>query len=179
MDQGLLKRNPSMTQEEFSTHWFTKHAPLIVPFFLDLGVQHYEQVRSPLLSSQLRFSSVHLTRPKQMHGPLTATSPTFTTLVSTYDGAAGMPSQSDLQNFPPPSLAKWKLAYYREVILVDERHFLVSEAMQHIHRVPPMTVEGERNVVIHDGKCLINVPESVWEVWRSYEAKGCAEEKET
>jgi hypothetical protein len=47
MDQGLLKRNPSMTREEFSTHWFTKHAPLIVPFFLDLSVQHYEQVRSP------------------------------------------------------------------------------------------------------------------------------------
>lgn len=157
MDQGLLKRNPSMTREEFSTHWFTKHAPLIVPFFLDLGVQHYEQI----------------------HGPLTTTSPTFTTLVSTYDGAAGMPSQSDLHNFPPPSLAKWKLAYYREVILVDERRFLVSEAMQHIHRVPPMTVDGERKVVIHDRKCLINVPESVLEVWRSYEAKGCAEEKET
>jgi hypothetical protein len=114
-----------------------------------------------------------------MHGPLTTTSPTFTTLVSTYDGAAGMPSPPDLHNFPPPSLAKWKLDYYREVILVDERHFLVSEAMQHIHRVPPMTVDGERKVVVHDGKCLINVPESVWGVWRSYEAKGCAEEKET
>jgi hypothetical protein len=42
-----------------------------------------------------------------------------------------------------------------------------------------MTADGERKVVIHDGKCLINVPESVWEVWRSYEAKGCADEKET
>jgi hypothetical protein len=45
MDQGLLKRNPSLTAEEFSTHWFTKHALLIVPFFLDLGATHYEQAR--------------------------------------------------------------------------------------------------------------------------------------
>ncbi|KAE9373326.1 hypothetical protein N431DRAFT_482390 [Stipitochalara longipes BDJ] len=152
MDQGLLKRNPSMTPEQFSTHWLTKHAPLIVPFFLDLGVQHYEQ----------------------MHGPLTTTSTTFTSLISTFDGAAGMPSPSDLANFPPPSLAKWKLAYYREVILVDERRFLASEALEHIHRVPPMTVDGERKIVIRDGKCLIDVPESVWEVWREYEARGTA-----
>lgn len=173
MDQGLLRRNPSLTPEEFSIHWFTKHAPLVVPFFLDLGVQHYEQVR--ILSFHPTSPFTHLT--KQMHGPLNTTSPTLTTLVSTYDGAAGMPSQSDLDNFPPASLAEWKLAYYREVILVDERRFLVSEAMQHIHRVPPSTVNGERKVVIHDGKVVIDVPESVWGVWRGYEARGKVEEK--
>lgn len=150
MDQGLLRRNPSLTPEEFSTHWFTKHAPLIVPFFLDLGVAHYEQ----------------------MHGPLTTTSPSLSALISTYDGAAGMPLPSDLAAFPPPTLAKWKLDYYRQVILVDERRFLVSEAMEHIHRVPPLTVAGTRKVVIHDGKCLIDVPETVWEVWKLYEEWG-------
>jgi hypothetical protein len=127
------------------------------------------QPLSPSISSYLS---------KQMHGPLTTASPSFSTLVSTYDGAAGMPSQSDLENFPPPTLARWKLAYYQEVILVDERRFLVSEAMQHIHRVPPLTVDGERKVVIHDGKCLIDVPQSVWEVWRGYEARGRGEERE-
>jgi hypothetical protein len=86
-----------------------------------------------------------------------------------------MPSPSDLASFPPPSLAKWKLDYYREVIVDDERRFLVSEALEHIYRVPPMTVEGERKVVIRDGKCLIDVPGSVWEVWRGYEARGRAE----
>jgi hypothetical protein len=106
-----------------------------------------------------------------MHGPLTTTSPILSALVSTHDGVAGMPAQSDLDAFPPPILAKWKLAYYREVILVDERRFLVSEALEHIHRVPPMTVDGVRKVVIHDGKCLIDVPENVWEVWRGYEAR--------
>jgi EthD domain len=49
MDQGLLKRKPSLTAEQFSTHWFTKHAPLVVPFFLALGVTHYEQVRFSML----------------------------------------------------------------------------------------------------------------------------------
>jgi hypothetical protein len=88
-----------------------------------------------------------------------------------------MPPQSDLDAFPPPTLAPWKLAYYREVILVDERRFLVSEAQEHIHRVPPMTVDGVRKVVIHDGKCLIDVPESVWELWRGYEARWKAEDE--
>ncbi|PMD41610.1 hypothetical protein L207DRAFT_511445 [Hyaloscypha variabilis F] len=82
-----------------------------------------------------------------------------------------MPSPSDLASFPPPSLAKWKLDYYREVIVADERRFLVSEALEHIYRVPPMTADGERKVVIRDGKCLIDVPEIVWEVWRGYEAR--------
>jgi hypothetical protein len=63
-----------------------------------------------------------------------------------------------------------------DVILVDERRFLVSEAMEHIHRVPPMTVEGTRKVVIQKGKCLIDVPETAWEVWRLYEERGKAQE---
>lgn len=179
MDQGLFKRNPNLTAEQFSTHWFTKHAPLVIPFFLDLGIQHYEQVGLPSLPSLpfLPFLPFlyFLSLPKQLHGPLTTASPTFTALAITHDGAAGMPSPSDLANFPPPSLAKWKLDYYREVILVDERRFLVSEALEHVHRVPPMTVQGERKVVICEGRCLIDVPESVWEVWRGYEARGTVE----
>ena len=51
MDQGLLIRNPSLTREEFSHHWYNKHAPLVIPMFLYLGVQHYQQVPSSLLPS--------------------------------------------------------------------------------------------------------------------------------
>lgn len=48
---ALLQRNPAMTREQFSDHWFTKHAPLVVPLFLHSGVQYYEQARdSPPLS---------------------------------------------------------------------------------------------------------------------------------
>jgi hypothetical protein len=79
-----------------------------------------------------------------MHGPLITTSPSLSDLVSSYDGVAGMPSPSDLDAFPPP-MATWKLDYYREVILVDERRFLISEALKHIYRVPPMTVDGVKS----------------------------------
>lgn len=86
-----------------------------------------------------------------------------------------MPPQSVLDN--PAPTPKWKQAYYQEIILPDERRFLVSEALEHIARVPPGTVKGETKVVIRDGKCEIEVSEEVWRVWRSYEAGG-EEEKD-
>ncbi len=72
----------------------------------------------------------------------------------------------------------WKKKYYEEVILVDERRFLVSEALEHIRRVPPMTVRGERKAVIEGGVCLIEVKEEVWRVWRQYEETGMLEKGE-
>ena len=163
MDQGLLKRKPSMTREEFSHHWFTKHAPLVVPFFLHSGMTHYEQAR---LSSPTTLSTI-LTH-AQIHGPLHSSNPALD--VSAWDGAAGMPAQEILDN--PAPMPKWKEEYYREVILPDERRFLVSEALQHIIRVPPGSVKGERKVVIRDGKCVVEVGEEVWSVWREYERRG-------
>jgi hypothetical protein len=153
MDQGLLKRHPSMTQAQFSHDWFTKHAPLVVPFFLHSGITHYEQLHGPLL-------------------PSPTTPPTLVPLIANYAGAAGLTSPTILSTFPPASFPAWKLAYYREIILVDERRFLESEALEHVYRVPPQTVMGERRVVIEDGKCLIEVSEEVWEVWRGYESRG-------
>lgn len=37
---------------------------------------------------------------------------------------------------------------------------------------------GERKVVIENGKAVIDVPESIWEVWRTYEKKKRASESE-
>jgi hypothetical protein len=36
-------------------------------------------------------------------------------------------------------------------------------------------VVGERKVVIQDGKCMIDIPEAVWAIWREYEAKSLKE----
>ncbi|KUJ20337.1 uncharacterized protein LY89DRAFT_441218 [Mollisia scopiformis] len=155
MDQGLLRRNPSLTPEEFYHHWLHKHAPIVVPFFLHSGAQHYEQIHGPLIPSN------------------TASTPSVD--ISTYDGAAGMPPQSILDN--PAPMPKWKQDYYQEVILADERRFLVSEALDHIYRVPPGTVKGERKVVIDQGKCLIEVSDEIWKVWKEYEARGVAEKE--
>lgn len=73
-------------------------------------------------------------------------------------------------------MPKWKEDYYQEIILPDERRFLVNEALDHIVRVPPGTVKGERKVVIGEGKCLIEVSEEIWGVWREYEGRGKEEE---
>lgn len=155
MDQGLLKRNPSLTSEQFYHHWLYNHAPLVVPFFLHSGVKHYEQIHGPLIFSK---------------DPVT-----LSVDISTFDGAAGMLPQAVLDS--PSPMPKWKEAYYKEVILPDERRFLFSEALDHIMRVPPQTVKGERKVVIDAGKSLIEVKEGVWKVWREYEAREKEEEE--
>lgn len=67
--------------------------------------------------------------------------------------------------------------YYRDVVLADERRFLVSEARMHMKVVEPGQVRGERKVVIQDGKCVIDVAEDVWRVWREYEGRGKDEEQ--
>lgn len=73
-------------------------------------------------------------------------------------------------------MPKWVQAYYDEVVKVDERRFLVSEALEHIVRMPPRTVQGTVRVVIQEGKALVEVPEGVWAVWREYEGRGREEE---
>lgn len=49
----------------------------------------------------------------------------------------------------------WRSAYYQDVILVDERRFLVSEALKHTEIVE--AIEGTREVFIEDGKPLVDV----------------------
>ena len=96
--------------------------------------------------------------------------------MSGWDGAAGIVrADADLPKNETPS---WVSAYHREVVLVDERRFLVSEAQLHYKRVGPGLVSGERRVVIQDGRCVIAVGEEVWQVWREYEARGREEEQQ-
>jgi len=57
---------------------------------------------------------------------------------------------------------------------VDERHFLVSEAIQHILRVSGGGVTGKKKVVIEDGQIAegVDVSDEIWKVWREYEKRG-------
>ncbi|KAH8797935.1 hypothetical protein F5884DRAFT_814120 [Xylogone sp. PMI_703] len=147
MAVALIRRKPDMTPQQFSHHWFTQHAPLVVPMFLYSGVMHYEQ----------------------FHSPLTTTEPGLE--LAEWDGAAGIvrADTADTEKMETPA---WVSAYYQEVVLVDEKRFLVSEARLHFKRVGPGQVRGERRVVIKDGKCMILVSDEVWRVWREYEARG-------
>jgi hypothetical protein len=40
---GLLKRNPTMTREEFSHYWEKRHAPIVIPWALQYGIEYYAQ----------------------------------------------------------------------------------------------------------------------------------------
>jgi len=72
----------------------------------------------------------------------------------------------------PSKVPKYIMEYYAEVVVQDEKKMLVSSARDHLLRVEPGTVRGDRRVVIEGGKSLVEVPESVWEVWREYEKRG-------
>jgi hypothetical protein len=76
-------------------------------------------------------------------------------------------------------IPKWVRSYYEEVILVDERRFLVSEAMKHVRIVEEGNVRGSRKEILRDGKNVegVVVAERVMEVWREYERRG-KEERE-
>ncbi|RDW58388.1 hypothetical protein BP5796_12318 [Coleophoma crateriformis] len=148
MRQGLLKRNPQMTRQQFSDHWYTKHAALVVPLFLDSGISNYSQLHNPV-----------------------AVNPALD--VSEYDGVASVPSDEALAEMARPKKdgegdAPWRDQYYREVVLPDERRFLESEALNHIKIVDGGSVVGDTKVVIEDGKVLIDVPDEVWKAWQEY-----------
>ncbi|RDL35830.1 uncharacterized protein BP5553_06442 [Venustampulla echinocandica] len=155
--QALLKRNPALTKEQFSEYWYNNHALCVVPMFLHCGVQSYAQV----------------------HGPLHTNDPELSTTLSEWDGAA----ETELTPLllaaltDPSSVPKWIVEYHHHVMLQDERQFLTSEAMQHLKQVGEGTVTGVRKVIIENGKCVVEIPESVWSVWREYEKKGNAEHK--
>lgn len=53
----------------------------------------------------------------------------------------------------------------------------MSEALQHILRVPGGGVTGEKRVVIEDGKIAegVLVSDEIWKVWREYEKRGQGE----
>lgn len=61
-------------------------------------------------------------------------------------------------------------SYYVNVILPDERRFLVSEAKDHVLGVAAGTVEGDRRVIIENGKALIGC-EKETAVWQEWEGK--------
>ena len=48
-----------------------------------------------------------------------------------------MPSPEDLEAWKSMKLEDWKQRYYDEIIKVDERRFLIGEALETITRVPP------------------------------------------
>jgi hypothetical protein len=80
-------------------------------------------------------------------------------------------SGADIEQEP-----QWKKDYYNEVILPDERRFLVSDALLHFKILPAGSVDGEKRVVIQGGKAMIDVP--VCLVFNMRVGKGVGEGKD-
>lgn len=87
-------------------------------------------------------------------------------VVGDWDGAAELTQGSSTEE------PQWKEGYSQEVVLVDERRFLISEALEYVLIVGVGAVEGERKVVVRDGKSAIEISDEVMAVWREYERRG-------
>ncbi|KAG0649207.1 hypothetical protein D0Z07_4536 [Hyphodiscus hymeniophilus] len=123
LSQFLLKRKPTLTQEEFSTHWFEKHGAIVAPYFLSSGFEYYAQI----------------------HGPLTTAD---AGLQEEFDGREWAGAAESIKSKPspasPPAEPAWKKAYYDEIILADELRFLASSALSHFKMTDPGVVLGRR-----------------------------------
>jgi EthD domain len=141
--QALLKRNLSMTKTQFSVHWFEKHAAIVIPYFLAQGVEYYAQLHNPTLSQG---------------------GPSEDLEISEWDGAAEL-----IFKDARPEESEAGKKYYQDAILVDERRFLVSEALKHVEMVASGTVIGDRKVIIDHGKVVYELDyeenEKIWEMY--------------
>lgn len=185
---SLIKRNPAMTREEFSEHWEKKHAPLVIPWALQYGIEYYAQA-SPIPRIHMTYESPKPTNMRslksrlhktlltisQVHNirPATNTPPLQDLAIEEWDGAAQMKMPS-----PETMAGAFKDPYYLNVILPDERRFLVSEEKLHIKVVPLEAIAGERKVIIESGKVVTRdqeVEEALSEAgkaWRAYQRGG-------
>jgi hypothetical protein len=117
----------------------------------------------------------------QVHAPLSIPSnpPSDLNLLE-YDGAAEIELTSPLlllvTGHPDAdkSIPKWVREYYQEIVLVDERRILVSEAMVHMRPIEEGNVQGTRWEIMKDGEVMIEVDEEKIGVWRGYENRGKA-----
>lgn len=177
--QALLKRSASYTREKFSTHWL-KHGSKVTPWALDNGVTYYAQVRIPTIREASHTAAVslmsvicvqvtvgihRLTVSLQIHNPRVAHGVTVPSNfnISGWDGAAEMA----FERGPDFKSTAKSDDYYQNVILPDERTFLVCEALQHLQWMDPGAIVGDKIVFLQGGKALIDCEEDmkIWNNW--------------
>lgn len=146
---GLIKRNPTLTRIQFNHYWLHTHAAIGIPWALAAGCVAYVEI--------------HNLRP-------TAATPSDLDITQ-YDGAA------ELVLNPPPGFMESKKAqdFFQKVIVPDEKMCMADEARKHARFVDKAVVEGDRHVIIEDGKVVvggdgrpvIDYTEAmkVWEEW--------------
>jgi EthD domain len=150
---GLLKRHPSLTREQFSDYWLHTHAVTAIPWALANGCVYYVQIHNPRLTTAA------------------AETAAADLDIAEWDGAA------ELVLKPPPGFKESAKAkdFFRRVVVPDEKKFLIDEARKHAKFVDAGTVEGERVVLVENGKIavgkggrpVVDITEAmkVWDEW--------------
>ncbi|KAI7265047.1 hypothetical protein KC345_g8604 [Hortaea werneckii] len=128
--QVLLKRRPDTTVAEFRAYYQNHHANLVLPWCKANGVTYYAQIHGPLKWTT------------------SASNPTIN--LADWDAAAEMVF---LPGFEFEEMAERE--YYEEMILPDERKFLLDEARRHMVVLAAGSVEGSRVEVIKDGVVVL------------------------
>jgi hypothetical protein len=150
---SLLKRHPSLTREQFSDYWLNNHAATAIPWALASGCVYYAQIHNPRLTAAA------------------TASPPADLDITEWDGAAELVFQ------PPPDFQESVKAkdFFRRVVVPDEKKFLIDEARKHAKFVGAGTVEGQRIVLVENGKIVVggdgrprvDITEAmkVWDEW--------------
>nr|OQO22913.1 hypothetical protein B0A51_11087 [Rachicladosporium sp. CCFEE 5018] len=137
--QGLLKRRAGMSHEAFKQYYVDHHGPVALPWCFAMGVKYYAQIHKPL-----RWAN-DAVREKYSQ----------TIDLEQWDAVAEMlfPIDFDFGEwFASSTVGK---RYFQDVILPDERRFLLSNAMEHLQGVDAGSVVGDRIVLIADGKAAV------------------------
>jgi hypothetical protein len=131
---ALLKRHPSLTREQFSDYWLNTHAVIAIPWALANGCVYYVQTHNPRLTTAAAVS-----QPEDLN-------------IAEWDGAA------ELVFEPPPGFKESAKAkdFFRRMVVPDEKKFLIDEARKHVKYVDAGTVEGERLVLVENGKIVVD-----------------------
>jgi hypothetical protein len=129
----FFKRRPDLTPEQFYTHWYTVHGPLVIPWALKYGVLEYTQFHTP---SQLR-ALVTAGLASEFSGSLD------------FDGAADWYTNS-YERY----LAAFNDEYYRTVIEPDEWNFVDKGDLKEGRRevVRACSTMGVNRTLIKSGK---------------------------
>ncbi|KAK3072934.1 hypothetical protein LTR53_005933 [Teratosphaeriaceae sp. CCFEE 6253] len=147
--QALLKRRAGSSIKEFKEHYIQRHAPIALPWALANGVSYYAQLHQPL-----RWATPELEAKYTAAG----------VNLMDWDAAGEMhfPPVLTLEDF---YRAKVGHAYHVEVIVPDERRFLLASAFEHMGGVQPGAVVGERVEFIVGGKAVVEFGKAkgVWE----------------
>ncbi|ATZ51321.1 hypothetical protein BCIN_06g07320 [Botrytis cinerea B05.10] len=165
---ALLKRNPAMTKAEFSTYWLQNHAQIVLPYFLGARVERYVQIHGPLSLSLSPPACASTSPDSNPNTPISLLQAEIE--AGEWDGCAELirsPNTSADTPEATPELS-WKSAYYQDIIVADERRFLISEALDHVKIVETGLITGERKVIIENGKSMIDIDRDVLDVWEEY-----------